>query len=94
MITVEEVRKIAQLSMLSLSDDEAERLAADMDQILDFARQVSDAQFEGEAVFGGADSALREDNVAPSVDQEQILQNAMGERNGYFAVLKRGVPLK
>lgn len=41
-ISIDEVKKLAELSQISISDDEANKLAVQMDGILDYVKQLEE----------------------------------------------------
>ena len=85
MITVEEIRKIAELAKFSLEEENLEELAADIGRILEFANAVSGVDLS-EMDLTEVDDAvpLREDVVIPSQPVEKILLNAREAHDGYF----------
>lgn len=91
MITKEEIRKIASLSKLYIEEEQLESLTADMAEIIAFADTINSA-FEASASFDGVTglkNVFREDEVVPSLPQDEILANVDGGENGYFPVRKR-----
>ncbi len=91
MVTKEEIRKIARLSKLNLSEEELDALTKDMTEIIAFADTISEAVTEvGEFDnINGLENVFREDVVEESLPREEILQNRDGGVNGYFCVKKR-----
>lgn len=91
MLSNEDVKKIASLSMLNITDGELEAYAKDMDSIIAFANQIANAPI-GESGGGDADAALpvyRDDIPRPSVPSDAITQNAANQDFGFISVLKR-----
>ncbi|HEX2985710.1 MAG TPA: Asp-tRNA(Asn)/Glu-tRNA(Gln) amidotransferase subunit GatC [Caproiciproducens sp.] len=92
MVTHDEIRKIARLAKLSVSEEELERLTKDMSEIIGFADTINavssaDSDFDN---INNLSNVLREDAVTPSYDREEILKNAPNQEDGYFLVKKRG----
>lgn len=92
-IGLEEVRKVAALAHLQLSDAELERLRAELDQILLYVDKLSELDTEGvEPAIGlpglsaAAHPALRQDNLEPSLSTEAALANAPESGNSHFKV--------
>jgi aspartyl-tRNA(Asn)/glutamyl-tRNA(Gln) amidotransferase subunit C len=88
MITKKEVENLAKLSKLKFTQEELENFTKDMAEIIDFADTINQ-NIGGD--FASADEnvaewdSLREDEVQPSLPNEEILSNADGE-DGYFVV--------
>ncbi len=88
-ITPEVVRHVALLSRLELAEGEAESYAADLDKILHFVETLSELDttdvpptshsFKMQNVF-------REDEVRPSLTNEQALANAPDSEEECFKV--------
>lgn len=91
MITKEEIRKIASLSKLFVSEEQLDGLTADMGEIIAFADTINSASEAGASFDGvtGLKNVFREDEVVPSLPQDKILANVDGGENGYFPVRKR-----
>lgn len=88
-ITREEVEHVAHLARLGLDDDEKDRLAAQLSDILD-AMQVID-RLDTSAIPPTAQviplrNVLREDVSRPSVPREEILANAPRREGDYILV--------
>ena len=81
--TSEDVRRLASLARLDLSDAETAAFARQLGDILDFARQVQGADTtaldDGGAIAGTvlpAGAPIREDVVRPSLPRETTLAGA------------------
>jgi len=86
-VTSEEVRHVAGLARVSLTEEEAERFAAQFADVLEaFERldEVPDTEREPELV-----NVMREDVVREGLDRETALSNAPESEDGYF----RGPPV-
>ena len=88
MMTQPELGKIARLAKLHLPARQQDALAADMAQIIAFAKQVCDAA-EGQEfdAVHTLSNALRDDTVQPSFPAEDILRGAGGGKDGCFCAL-------
>ncbi len=78
-ITKEEVLRVASLSKLKFTDDEAETLKTAMSDVIGFADQLSELDTEGVIPTAHAipmQNAFREDEIKPSLTREEILKNA------------------
>lgn len=93
-ITEKEVRYVADLANLSLSDEEIRRYCADLDEILAYVEKLNEletSQVEPMAqVLYSADetATLRADQVKPSFSSEIALASAPLSGAGQFKVPK------
>ena len=88
-ITRAEVAHVARLARLGLSDDEMDRLASELDHILDAMqalRQLDTSAIPPTAQVIPLHNVMREDVARPSWPLEQILLNAPATRDGQFLV--------
>jgi len=88
-ITREEVRHVARLARLALSDDEAGRLVGQLSAILDYVKQLDgldtrDVLPTSHAVEKG--TPMRDDTVEPFGDREALLANAPDRQGDFFRV--------
>ncbi len=79
---------IAQLSRISLTDEELEKFTPQMQTILDSAKELQKIDTKGvnpmkrHVPF----SALRDDIPSNSLTQEEVLRNAKYKENGYVKI--------
>ena len=90
-ISLEDVRHVANLARLSLSDDEIETMRRQLDSILDYMASleeldVTDVQPTFYSV--AMQAPLRPDVAAPSLRRDEALRAAPMEKAGAFAVPK------
>lgn len=88
-LSTEEVEKIARLANLSLSPEEIVRLSDQLSATLDYVNKLQTVQTEGVSPTfqtTGLTNVFREDEVKPSLTQEQALSNARSTYGGYFKV--------
>ena len=91
-ITETEVRYVAGLANLQLSEPEIERLAHDLDEILAHMDRLSEISTEGvepmaQVLYEAPETAtLREDTERPPLGSEAALANAPLAGPGYFKV--------
>ena len=88
-ITREEVEHVAYLARLGLTDEEKGRLAEQLSNILDAMRAID--RLDTSAIPPTAQviplrSVMREDEVRPSFDREEILRNAPRRSGDFFLV--------
>ena len=78
-ITTEEVRHIATLARVGMTDDEVERMRDQMSNILeqfDVLAQVDTEDVEPTGHSAGLRTVMRDDRVGSSADREDVLSNA------------------
>ncbi len=91
-ITDQEVRRVAELAALALRDDEVEKMAKDLDNILSHMDKLNELDTSGvepmaQVLFNAEETAtLREDRERPSLTNAEALQNAPVSGSGYFKV--------
>ncbi len=90
-ISREEVERIAALARLSLSNDEAERMATELDTILGYVETLAEVDTAGIAPTSHVSplpTPLREDRGGPSLDPQVALANAPEREGTAFVVPK------
>lgn len=95
-LTKEQVRKVAGLANLRLTDEELDRMAADMSGVLTHMEQLASLDTEGvepmaQVLYPAADgAALREDEVREEtiLGTEKALGNSAASGSGHFKVPK------
>ena len=93
-ITDEEVRRVAALASLALRDEEIERMAKDLDNILSHIDKLNELDTSGvepmsQVLFDAGETAtLREDRERPSLTNAEALANAPVSGGGYYKVPK------
>jgi aspartyl-tRNA(Asn)/glutamyl-tRNA(Gln) amidotransferase subunit C len=88
-ITPEEVRELALLARLALSEQEISRMTGDLDAILDYVdamRELDTAGVEPMTHAVPFDCPLRPDQVAPSLPVDEALRNAPRREASFFQV--------
>lgn len=86
-----EVRRIAALAHLALTDDEVQLFGRQLGEILEYVRQVQAEPTDGVTPMshvGRTTSGERDDTVVPSLDRREALGNApdAAREAGYFKV--------
>lgn len=90
-ITKEEVKKIARLARLKLSDEEVLKYEGEIGKILNWVSQLQQLDVENVEPMTSSDGdslRMHEDVVADGNMQAEILKNAQNAKYGYFAVPK------
>jgi aspartyl-tRNA(Asn)/glutamyl-tRNA(Gln) amidotransferase subunit C len=91
-LTEKEVRYVAGLAHLSLSEAEIPKLVANLDEILAHMDRLSEIDTTGvepmaQVLYGGdPESVLRSDTPRPTLGSEAALANAPLSGPGYFKV--------
>jgi aspartyl-tRNA(Asn)/glutamyl-tRNA(Gln) amidotransferase subunit C len=91
-ITTDDVRRVAELAALALRDDEVEKMARDLDNILSHIDKLNELDTTGvepmaQVLFEAEETAtLREDREKPSLQNAEALANAPVSGSGYFKV--------
>jgi len=93
-ISEEEVRRVAELANLALTDEEVARLAVDLSGILTHVDELnkldtSDVEPMSQVLYDAEPTAtLREDQERPSLSNQEALASAPSAGSGYFKVPK------
>ena len=90
-LTIEEVKKIAKLSRIKLSEGEIANYQGEINKIFDWIEQLQEVNTDNvEPMFGTEAHSLpmREDVVTDGDIREQVLANAPESKYGFFAVPK------
>lgn len=85
------VAKIARLSRISVTEEEKERLAGELNQILQWVEQLGEVQTDGVEPMTSVvaqNLRMREDAVTEGGCQEDVLKNAPESAEGFFVVPK------
>jgi len=92
-LSEEQVRYVAGLANLAVSDGEIRKLHADLEGILEHFDKLSEADTTGvepmaQVLAAGAGDQLRDDRPAPPLGNQAALANAPQPGAGYFKVPK------
>jgi aspartyl-tRNA(Asn)/glutamyl-tRNA(Gln) amidotransferase subunit C len=90
-LSLEEVRRIAQLARLKLSEDEERKFAVQLSGILGYVEQLRELDVSGvepmtHALAAGDEPALREDEAQPCLPPDEALANAPAREGTWFKV--------
>ncbi|HOW98277.1 MAG TPA: Asp-tRNA(Asn)/Glu-tRNA(Gln) amidotransferase subunit GatC [Kiritimatiellia bacterium] len=86
-----DVRYVAHLARLHLSDEEAAVFQPQLEQVLGYVRELGALDVEGVEPTAHAfpvQNVFRDDEVRPGLDHEAAMKNAPQERQGQFIVPK------
>ena len=90
-ISKEEILHIANLADLNIAEEEIEKYMLNLQDILNFANIVNNAQVDGLDVTIGANekkNVFRKDEIKVFEDTESLLQNAMEKEQNMFKIPK------
>ena len=89
MISAENVRHVARLARLSLTDEELERMREQLDAILAYIDKLRELDVEGVEPTSHAVpmvNVMRDDEVTPVLPQDGALANAPDRAGEFFRV--------
>lgn len=90
-VNTDQVRHIARLARIKMSDEEIEALAPELNNILGWIEQLGEVNTDGvEPLTAVIDNKLRlrDDVVNDGNCRDEVLANAPGAEHGFFAVPK------
>ena len=90
-VSLDDVRKVAHLAKLELSEEEEARIAEDLGQMLDYVAALNELATDNvlpTAHVLPISNVFREDTVMPSLPQAEALANAPSSGHGHFRVPK------
>lgn len=88
-LTIEEVEHIAELARLALTEEEKQRYAEQLSDILDYASRLDTLdteQIPPTASVLETTLRLREDQPQQGLSRDEVLQNSVKTRDGQFKV--------
>ena len=86
-LTSEQVKKVAKLANLQVSDEEEQIYAKQLSAILDYIDLLNTVDTSGvEPTFNAIPdkNVMRQDSVGESLSQEDAIKNAPNKKDGYF----------
>ncbi|MDD5131849.1 MAG: Asp-tRNA(Asn)/Glu-tRNA(Gln) amidotransferase subunit GatC [bacterium] len=90
-ITKKEVEYVARLARLALSEQEKEKMTAQLDSILQYVdtlNKLDTKDVEPTSHVLPLNNVWREDMIRPSTPQSEILANAPDQAEGFYKVKK------
>lgn len=90
-ISEQEVRHIASLARLKLSDEEIEKLTYELHEMKEFVEKLNEvdvSSVDATAYILDKQNVLRDDELKPSFDRGLILKNAPAKEAGCISVPK------
>lgn len=91
MITKEDVKHVAKLARLELTEEEIEKYSTQLGSILEYVQQMNEVDTTGIEPMPHAipvTNVMRDDVVKYEQTKEELMKNAPYEENGFFRVPK------
>lgn len=88
-ISMDEVKRIADLARLAVTEEEVEKFKEHLDAITTYAEQLNDVDTEGVEPTTHAldlENVMRKDEPQQWTTQEEVLKNAPDHKDGHFRV--------
>ena len=90
-ITEQEVRNVADLANLRLTPEEVARMAREMDAVLTHVDELNQLDTTGvepmaQVLYSGGGDSLRDDELGPTLANEDVTANAAISGAGFFKV--------
>lgn len=86
-LTKDQVKHVAKLANLPLTEEEEEKYSEQLSKILDYFEQLNNVDTSNvEPTFNvsGQNNVTAEDEVSTSLSQEEVLQNTPQKKEGFF----------
>jgi len=93
-VTVEDVERVAELANVELTPEESGRMLRDLNAILDYVAELNELDTEGVeplaqvSELSAVATALRRDEVRPSLDRAAVMSQAPETDGAFFKVPK------
>jgi len=86
-LSVEEVKNVAKLANLPLSEVEIEKFQGQLDETINYINDLKEIDTKNIPVASqvtGKTNEFRDDEITPGLSQEDALKNADNTHNGFF----------
>ena len=90
-ITKKDVMHIANLAMLNLEENEIEKYANDLKEILNYAEMINNvdtSEIDETISINNLSNAFRKDEVKEGLSRDEVLKNAPSQIDGMFNLPK------
>ena len=90
-VDIATVKKIASLARIAITEEEAARIAPELDNIMGWIEQLGEVDVTGVEPMAGVQSRdlpRRADVINDGGDPEKVLKNAPDSAHGFFVVPK------
>ncbi len=88
-LTGDDVKHVAKLASLPLTDEETSKLESELSETLNYVQELNEIDTKGvmpTSQVTGLENVEREDVAADSLTQDQALSNAKSKKDGFFVV--------
>ncbi|WP_053361461.1 Asp-tRNA(Asn)/Glu-tRNA(Gln) amidotransferase subunit GatC [Bacillus sp. FJAT-27251] len=88
-ISVDQVKHVAHLARLAVTEEEADKLTDQLDKIITFAELLNEVDTEGVEPIShvlNIKNVMREDVAKPGLSNEEVLKNAPDHQDGQIKV--------
>ena len=89
-IDLKTVNKLAKLSVMKFDEKNAEAIASDLNNIVEFISQLSEVNTDGvepmSSTVGGSSTPERDDIVTVANDRDNLMNNSPKQEMGFFVV--------
>lgn len=88
-LTKEDVKHVAHLARLAVTDEETEKYQTELNELIDLAKKLQEVDTEGIAPTSHTlyvENVFRNDERRPSPDRNEALKNAPDHQDGQFKV--------
>lgn len=88
-ISIEQVKQVAEVARLDVTDEEAKRLSKDLTELLQYAEQLNEldtSDVEPTTHVVNLKNVFRKDEPKKWITQEEALKNAPDSGDGHFRV--------
>ena len=81
------IERLADIAMLSLTEEEKQKLTADAKKLISFAEKIKDFEYD-EVKYGkrGPKNVLRADKPSPCTNRESLLSGCVSTAGGFIEV--------
>ena len=84
-----DITHVAKQANLTLTDEEKTKFEKQLEETVDYIEGLSEVDTDGiepTSQVTGLENVTREDEITPSLSQEEALKNAKSTHKGYFKV--------
>ncbi len=89
-ISLDDVKKLARLARIAITDEEATKFQSELDAILAYVKQLEDVDTTGveptSQVTGLVNVTRADEEIDYGVDRDGLLKNAPDSKDGYVKV--------
>ncbi len=93
-LTKDDVKHVAKLARLVLSEEEIEKFTGQLGAIFEHLDKLSEVDTEGvaeSAQVNGLENVMREDVVTPSLDREEVLKTSDKENSRGMIKVRKSI---